>query len=783
MAAKIGGKTMRYVGNHSRSLFVSALLTAGIFGSAGAAPSKALPDNMGGGLRQLVEAQTRTPSALSAASPIEARIMRDRQSRVLVNVWLDGRRPLSAVHQSLGALGANVTAELGQFRQGVIAAYIPVERASEAARLAGVRSIILEHKPTLRVGKATSQGVATINANKLNALGLRGQGITIAALSDSYDTAPNSATKIHAAQDIESGDLPGPGNPKGDTTPVVVLDEDPVAGTDEGRALLQIIYDIAPKSKLCFATAFTGEVQFAANILKLADRKGPCRADVIDDDVGYSEEPLFSDGVVALAVDQVKADGVAYFSSAGNGNSGNYRADFNRVADAAARSRDSGPLVLGNVPTELTAGGFHNFAQSGDVSIALPISAPPGDHFLVLQWDDPFFADEPTASYDFLVFDANGSYHPELSGVDNVYSTAQPVQGVSLPGGNAGANYYVAIALRPGNAPHYAKHLQILDFDDGNQVTLQKFFQRLAPSIIGHPNADGAIAVAADFWDNPAGTEYFSSLGPTAIYFDQDNRHLATPVIRRKPDIAAPDGVNTTFFGSPGVPGDPHPLFFGTSAAAPHAAAVGALLIQAAGGPHHLSPDRIKTLLTQTTQQPHQLDPGRVTASLKTGGDTLDIRVQGFLPLDPNQFHFTFKGAAGDSVSEIVMDSSAIEIAFGDRTDQFLKGFSSVPDKDILYLNKTDLNPVAKIVFANGAFKNGDFVNLGLDVDNSLVGFEGINSALLYGTKLRAVIMSGGKPVTVSGVLSAPTGKGYSVADGFGLIDAFAAYQALKAGH
>ena len=33
---------------------------------------------------------------------------------------------------------------------------------------------------------------------------------------------------------------------------------------------------------------------------------------------------------------------------------------------------------------------------------------------------------------------------------------------------------------------------------------------------------------------------------------------------------------------------------------------------------------------------------------------------------------------------------------------------------------------------------------------------------------------------TVSGVLSGPTGRGYAVNDGFGLIDAFAAYQKLK---
>jgi hypothetical protein len=775
---------MRYRGINSRGLWVPAILALALGASMGAAAQPLIPDNLGGGLRQLVEAQQSTaasPSAVSAAAQLEPRLLRDTQSRVLVNVWLDGSRALPAVHQSLAALGANVSAELAAYRKGVVAAYLPIARASDAARLPGVRSVTLQHKPQLHIGKATTQGLATVHADKLNAVGLKGQGITIGILSDSFDTAPNSATKIHQAQDIKSGDLPGVGNPNGDTTPVLVLDEDPVAGTDEGRALLQIVYDIAPKAKLCYATAFTGEVQFAANILKLADPKGKCKANVIDDDVGYSEEPSFSDGVIALAIDQVKADGVAYFSSAGNNNSGNYIATFTPISDSDARTKDAGNLVLGNVDSDLTAGGFHNFGSATTVSIALPVFAPPGNHFLALQWDDPFFDTLPTASYDFLVFDDNGFYHPELSGIDNVYSTGQPVQGVILPGGNAGLTYYLAIALRPGGAAQHAMHLQMTDFDDGNQVTLLKFAQRLAPSVFGHAAAAGAIAVAADFWDNPQSTEYFSSLGPTPIYFDQNNVPLTTAQVRRKPEIAAPDGVDTTFFGSPGIPGDPHPLFFGTSAAGPHAAAVGALLIQVAGGPGNLSPGQLKTLLQETTQQPHQLNAGAVSATLTSGADTLTINVLGFLPLDPNQFRFAFTGAAGDSVTSISINANKENLAFGDKTDQFIVGKNNLPPGTIVYHNNNGLAPVANLAFLNQGFKSGGLVNLGLDFDNSLLGFEGINSGLLFGAKVTASIQTGDTSTTVTGVLGGPTG-GYAVNDGFGLIDAFAAYQKLTSG-
>jgi len=764
-------------------LLVPVILASALYASPGAAAQSAVPDNLGGGLRQLVEGQgsaAAAPSAAAAAALIEPRLLRDAQSRVLVNVWLDGRRPLAAVHQALASLGASVAGELPTFRQGVIAAYVPVERAADAARLSGVRSVTLEHRPQLRLGRATTQGLATIHADKLNTLGLKGQGVTIGVLSDSFNTA---SIKDTAATDIKSGDLPGVGNPFGDTTPVVVVDEDPAAGTDEGRAILQIVYDIAPKSKLCFATAFTGEVQFAANILKLADPKGQCKANVIDDDVGYSEEPFFSDGVVALAVDQVKADGVAYFSSAGNDNSGNYSATFNPISDADARSTDAGNLVLGNVDPDLTSGGWHNFGTAKKVSIALPVFAPPGNHFLILQWDDPFFGNTPTASYDFLVFDDNGFYHPELSGIDNVYSTSQPVQGVLLPGGSAGLTYYLAIALRPGGAAQHAMHLKMVDFDDGNQVTLLKFANPLAPAIFGHPAAAGAIAVAADFWDNTLSTEYFSSLGPTAIYLDQDNVPLAKAEVRRKPEIAAPDGVDTTaFFGAPGIPGDPHPQFFGTSAAAPHAAAAAALLIQAAGGPGQLSPDQLKLLLEETTQQPHQLTAGAVSATLTSGADTLTANISGFLPLDPNQFRFAFTGAAGDSVSSIVINAGKVNISFGDRTDQFIIGNTNLPPADILYHNHNGLSPVASLAFLNQAFKSGGFVELGFDFDSSLVGFLGLNAGLLYGAKITATIQTGDTTTVVSGLLGGPTGSGYAVNDGFGLIDAFVAYQKLTGG-
>jgi PKD repeat protein len=91
--------------------------------------------------------------------------------------------------------------------------------------------------------------------------------------------------------------------------------------------------------------------------------------------------------------------------------------------------------------------------------------------------------------------------------------------------------------------------------------------------------AAGAIGAEAPGFDT---IEPFSSQGPCEIYFP-------TRQTRLKPDVAGADGVHTSLaFFTP---------FFGTSAAAPHVAAVAALLMEAAGGPQALSNIQINNIL------------------------------------------------------------------------------------------------------------------------------------------------------------------------------------------
>ena len=86
-------------------------------------------------------------------------------------------------------------------------------------------------------------------------------------------------------------------------------------------------------------------------------------------------------------------------------------------------------------------------------------------------------------------------------------------------------------------------------------------------------SARGALTVAASNYATPDTPEAFSSRGPAFKLFDVAGTRLATPDDREKPDLAAADGIATSVAGF-------NP-FSGTSAAAPSAAGIAALMLSA----------------------------------------------------------------------------------------------------------------------------------------------------------------------------------------------------------
>ncbi|MGO9932516.1 MAG: hypothetical protein ACLPV8_11975, partial [Steroidobacteraceae bacterium] len=306
-----------------------------------------------------------------------------------------------------GQLKAELVA-LGLQRGGIysndVGGWLPVSQLGAAAALGDLHAIRAALSHT-RTGAVTSQGDFVQHSDTVrSANALSGAGVTVGVLSDSFDcyaqyAAPGSGVPVSgytgyayngftatAATDISTGDLPSTVN---------VLEEAPCLDYgapiltpfgDEGRAMLQIVHDVAPGASLGFYTAENSEQDFASGIGKLA----AAGAKVIADDVGYFDEPFFQDGILAQAIDAVQAQGVAYFSAAGNNSTlayDNYTSpDFSFLS---AASPTTGEHLL-------------NFDPSGaTTTTALPVTIPsmlPGQFVaIVVEWDQPYVTGAPNS--------------------------------------------------------------------------------------------------------------------------------------------------------------------------------------------------------------------------------------------------------------------------------------------------------------------------------------------------------------------------------------------------
>ncbi len=415
-------------------------------------------------------------------------------------------------------------------------------------------------RPMTSVGSVTSEADTVLQSRRLREslpVGYNGAGVRIGVISDSYNNLGG------AAADVSSGDLP---------TSVTVLQDLGSGGIDEGRAMLQLVHDVAPGATLGFATAFVGgQAGFAANINALANASG-FNADVITDDIFYFAEPFFQDGLIAQAIDNVVQNSdVAYFSSAGN------------LSDQAFELNN--PTSHGAVSVGGSAFGIATYTMTNAIDLnpgagsdaRQSITLNNGQQALIgLQWDAPFFSSVPNDLDIFLVDQTNNEIVAFSAG-DNV-ANDEPVEIVGFTNNTGAARTYeIIVELFSGPMPTKLKWVNFGANRSGPINTIE--YDTNSPTITPHSAAVGAMSIGATPYFNQLTPESFTSLGPATIVFSSNGTPIA-PTIRAKPDLASIDGTNTTFFGSD-AEGDGRPNFFGTSAAAPHAAAVGALVRQA----------------------------------------------------------------------------------------------------------------------------------------------------------------------------------------------------------
>jgi len=729
---------------------------------AGSGIAEAAPGALGSGLQQLVAVwENGDVQRLNNALGLH---ITNSAGEPLVKVQLAAGVTAAQVLPELSANGFRLTAT-SVLNPHLIEGYLPLYAARLASKVAGVASVHATLKPRNNAGSVQSQAVALQKADVAQARGVDGTGIRLGALSDSYDACTTCST--HAADDVASGDLPAG---------VTVLDEiDPTTdgpGTDEGRAMLQLVHDVAPGAALAFATAFHGEVSFANNIVAL---RSQYHADVIVDDVIYFDEPMYSDGILAQAVDAVAKDGAAYFSSAGNNGLEAYESTYAPVSFADAEkvvAAGGSNIKLDQIPAAIRPRSLHNFGDHGWgwPSITQRFSSAATNQ-ISFQWDEPFFQHKVKTDFNIYVFDADGNWmdpassaFPGFYTTDDNTATDAPFEYVILPpfpgeihGGANVSDYQIVIGNVNGGPARHIKYVNV----NGLGVSQRQS----APSIWGHAAARGGQAVAATYYAIPKFPEDFSASGPTTIYLDANGNRLPNPDVRPTPQLTAADGVDTTFFGFDSD-GNGLPNFFGTSAAAPNAGAVAALALQAAGGPGSLRPDRLYRLLAWTAT-PIPVPDDRSWSMAFAG--PVAFSASGDWTRWNRYFGLAVQPYTARTVQSVTFDASSIALNWSANPNRFSVGTATGIDPASITAART--SPTSwTLSFAPGTFGAGASFRYGMSVFDPLQGSTQEDPDRFRGLSV-TVTLDNGKTFT-STVFAAPpspynrfTGKGLVNAD------------------
>ena len=506
-----------------------------------------------------------------------------KDERVMVDIRADVTPAVLARIQSLGGTVVN---SVPKYR--AIRARLPLPALEPLATLEAVQFIrpadqpitdqVLQRSDVARAVVATSkvntsEGDVAHQANVARqTYTVDGTGIGIGVISDGVETL---------ADQQATGDVPGqvfvlPGQEGGSFD---LACGGRSSGT-EGTALFEIVHDLAPGADLFFATGGGGRAQMAQNIEDLC----AAGADIIVDDIGYLGASAFQDDVIAKAITAAAANGCFYFSSAGNaGNlndatAGVWEGDFANGGTLSLNGLNSGAVV-------------HDFGGGVTGNRIKTNSTRP----IILQWADP--VDGSANDYDLFLIDADDNVLASSTSTQD--GTQDPIEYIGGSCSNDREDNRLVIVKNSGAEDRYLR----LNYARGGleiATAGQTFGHSASKDAIGVAAVDvGDAGGAGGVFDGTESVETFSSDGLRRIFFEADG----TPItagnflastdggrVLQKPDLAAADGVSTS---TPGFS-----TFRGTSAAAPHAAAIAALMLEAAGGPANVTPAALRTAMT-----------------------------------------------------------------------------------------------------------------------------------------------------------------------------------------
>jgi hypothetical protein len=410
-----------------------------------------------------------------------------------------------------------------------------------------------------------------------------GTGITIGIMSDSFNATVNGDVDPADAA-AQAGYLPE--TAQGTSAVTIVQDSTANGVENEGLAMAELVHQIAPGASIEFYTAEGGQTSFAQGVTALVQHG----ANIIVDDWSFSNTPFYQvAGPVDTAVQNAVSAGVDYFTAASNFGDSFYESAWDPVGASLVLNADQ-------PAQDVTAQDFSNGTPLQAIAVPGSIAAS-----IDLQWDAPWPAEgasvpDPIAMV--LYSATTGSIVATSNQVANIGGGFLPEINLSVPVASTSTQYDLAIYQKGTDAVSQFKYVLFGSPGtvtvssttpyDGSTVSAQDPGGIIDDPLAGQGSGDvhgqelvpDVNTVGATYWSGAPAfgvpsdwTEYFSSVGPGQLLYDQNGDPLATPESAGKIDFVAPDGVQTSVSG--------FQPFFGTSAASPQAAAVAALMLQA----------------------------------------------------------------------------------------------------------------------------------------------------------------------------------------------------------
>jgi hypothetical protein len=533
-----------------------------------------------------VMARALTRQLFRQNSPLSVRWNASGQVQVYLHFYHIGESLDMAPLAALGATDIVVSQELG-----VVQAWIPADKLAAAAELSGITRISVPHYAVVkrapnstgqpRTGSVDTQGDQILGAALYRQLtGFNGQGIAVGVISDGDNSIASSQS---------TGDLPATiWNDPNDASSFK-------SSGDEGTAMMEIVYDLAPGVQLGFCGPQT-TVDFITCLNDFVSHFGSNL--VIVDDLGFPGVAMFTDGAYATAVQNfsIANPAVRLVTAGGNDAEGFWAGDWNPLALPNAGVNNGNPVKINGISYSQ----IQNFGTASAPLTRMAVAMDPNDTLSwLVQWGDawqdsvnglpPTGVPNDPNNYDVILVDGSGNVlacnigenigtaaNPPSPSSCN-YSTTlptntpgpQPIQGTTWTNNTGAATtVYLEILYAPGDGTPDT-HLKVLAMLANAQINVVPGTP--AGSIYGqsalpYPYEITVGAVSAQ--NNPNyQIESYSSQGPVFLF--QPATGSST---RMKPDFVGVDGVSIT-----GAGGFENP-FYGTSAAAPHIAGLIALL-------------------------------------------------------------------------------------------------------------------------------------------------------------------------------------------------------------